>query len=361
MADLPKKILGKRAPDGVYEIPLLGDVGYFGFRGEDLIRELIYVKPAKVRFTIYSPGGAVYDAIAVVGFMQANGIESFTEIYGYCASAATVFAAHSGPKNTAIAPGSMFLVHMPFHEDGNDDEGAKKAIENAVDFLIALYVSAYGWTKAEARKYMEANDGNGIPWTAAECKKLGIASEIMEGAKVAARLNINPAAMADTKKTIKVQAKVSLGTLDAIRASLGEGATYEVEVPVEEETAKVIADAEARIADLEKENADLKAKAEGADTANAATATAQAEAVQAKADLDAKVKAHADELAKINADHAAKVKALEARIPAAKPTIANNQEGTIAASPNSDENPNVLALRSVLAAASPLTKSKPKA
>ena len=104
----------KRAPDGAWEIPILGDIGFFGTNGEDLIRELNAVKPDKVKFIIYSPGGAVYDAIAVAGWIREKGIECYAEIYGVCASAATVFAALAGPKNTAISPGSMFLIHMPY-------------------------------------------------------------------------------------------------------------------------------------------------------------------------------------------------------------------------------------------------------
>lgn len=173
----------KRAPDGTFEIAVLGVVGW-SVNAEQIINELRTFKPKAVRFIVYSPGGMVFDAIAIVGYLNTNGIESYTEIYGLCASAATVFAAHSGPKNTAIAPGSMFLVHMPY---GGDE----KAINNATDFLIDLYVKSYGWTKAEARAHMQAENGEGVLWTAAEAKKLGIVSEIMERAAVAARLNLN--------------------------------------------------------------------------------------------------------------------------------------------------------------------------
>lgn len=191
------KTFGKRAPDGAYEIPILGDIGFFGTNGEDLIRELRAVKPQEVKFIIYSPGGAVYDAIAVAGYIREQGITCYAEIYGVCASAATVFAALAGPKNTAIAPGSMFLVHMPYGGD-------QKAIDNAAAFLVDLYVSAYGWTKAEARKHMEAEDGKGVLWNVTEAKKLGVVSEIMAGAKVAARLNLNEMTNEENKTTEEV-------------------------------------------------------------------------------------------------------------------------------------------------------------
>lgn len=343
----PLRVLGKRAPDGVYEIPVIGDIGFFGVNGEDLLRELMWAKPSQVRFTIYSPGGAVYDAIAVVGYMQANNIESFTEIYGYCASAATVFAAHSGPKNTSIAPGSMFLVHMPY---GGDE----KALTNATEFLIDLYVKSYGWTKAEARKHMEANEGNGVMWTAKEAKSYGVLSEIMEGAKVAAHYNINTT-MSNTT-TVKVQAKVSLSTLEAIRAAVGEGATVEVEVPVDEATQQVIADKDARIAQLEGELEAAKQEGQAAAEAQSAIDAAKAEADAAKAEKEQAVQANAKALEDLKAAHAAEI--AELKKPLAKRTEANNADVVPGGGTQTKENPNVVALKNVLKNATVVTPKK---
>lgn len=346
-----KKTLGKRAPDGVYDIPLLGEVGYFGFQAEDLIRELMFVKPTQVRFVVYSPGGAVYDAIAVVGYLKANGIESFTEVYGYCASAATVFAAHSGPKRTAIAPGSMFLVHMPFHSEGSTNEADVKAIDNAVEFLSSLYMDAYGWTKAEVKKYMEANDGNGIPWTATEAKKLGIASEIMDVGKVAARYNLKPTAMAENKNTVKATVKL---TLAQALASVAGGA--EVEVEVEKATADAIAERDTRIAQLESELEAAKAAvpAEGSvvPAEQVTNATKKIEELEkAVSDKTKEVSAKADELSKA----AAQIKELQSKIPAATPTVADNQDGTTGLQKTVDP-PHVQALKNVMKGATPAKK-----
>lgn len=339
------KTLGKRAPDGTYEIPIVGDIGFFGVDGADLIRELMAVKPTAVRFLIYSPGGAVYDAIAVVGYMLEQGIESYTEIYGLCASAATVFAAHSGPKNTAIAPGSLFLVHSPYGGD-------KKAVDNATAFLIDLYVKAYGWTKAEAKKHMEAEDGEGILWTASEAKQNGVVGEIMQGMKVAARLNINAAAMSEEKKEgTKITAKVKLSTLEAIRAAVGEGATVEVEV--DEAVAATIAEKEARIADLSKELTALKAAQGDAATATAAVEAAEAEAVQAKADLANATEAHTKALDALKAEHTKAIADLKK--PLANATVPDNTE------PKADPktvDPAVKAVASMLKGMSPMDRAK---
>lgn len=339
------KTLGKRAPDGTYEIPIVGDIGFFGVDGADLIRELMAVKPKAVRFLIYSPGGAVYDAIAVVGYMLEQGIESYTEVYGLCASAATVFAAHSGPKNTAIAPGSLFLVHTPYGSD-------QKAVDNATAFLVDLYTKAYGWTKAEAKKHMEAEDGEGILWTASEAKQNGVVGEIMQGMKVAARLNINAAAMSEEKKEgTKITAKVKLSTMEAIRAAVGEGATVEVEV--DEAVAATLAEKEARIAELSKELNALKAAQGDAATATASAEAAKAEAVQAKADLAKATEANTKAIDALKADHAKAIADLKK--PLASATVPDNTE------PKADPktvDPAVKAVASMLKGMSPMDRAK---
>ena len=249
------QVLCKRAPDGAWEIPILGDIGFFGTNGEDLIRELQAVKPDVVKFIIYSPGGMVYDAIAVAGWIQEKGIECYAEIYGVCASAATIFAALAGPKRTAIAPGSMFLVHMPYGGD-------QKAIDNAAAFCADLYVKSYGWTKAEARKHMEENDGNGVLWNTKEAKQMGVVSEIMEGAKVAARFGYEQQpVMSNSMITVK-------GTLVNLVATKGKEVEVLVQANAEQQeliqaletTTEERKAAEAKVQELTDSEAALKTK-----------------------------------------------------------------------------------------------------
>ena len=329
-AEVTKRVLGKRAPDGVYEIPILGDIGLFGVDGADLLRELMAVKPTQVKFIIYSPGGSVWDAIAVAGYIQEHGIECYAEIYGLCASAATVFAACAGPKRTAIAPGSSFMIHMPYWIGGASSEADQKHIDDLVDHLVMLYSKTYGWSKAEARKHMEANNGDGILWTAEEAKSIGVVSEVMK-MSVAAHFNTKQPAMADNKKTITMKVKAKLTTMEALRAAVGDGTELEVEVPVEDTTAAAIAEKDARIAELEKENAELTGKVAESAADQESRATLETEANAAKAALAAAASEHEKAVAALNKAHADAI--AELKKPMAKATVADNQDGAVAAMP----------------------------
>lgn len=349
------RTFGKRAPDGAWEIDILGDIGFFGVDGAELIRELAAVKPATVKFLIHSPGGAVYDAIAVAGYIQDKGITCYAEIYGTCMSAATVFAALAGPKRTAMAAGSMFLVHMPYGGDS-------KAIDNAAEYLADLYSKSYGWTKGQARKHMEAENGEGVLWTADEAKEIGVVDEVMK-ISVAAYHKQKYTAMAETKK-LKVQATLHLTTMEAVRGAFSsEGTKVEVEVDIDKATADALDAAEQKVKDAEAERDELKTKVDELEQAaqagsgnEEAITNAQQEATQAKADLAAANSAHEAAIAKMKTDHEAAIAALKA--PVGKHTIPDNQSPAVGSMPgNEQEDPNVLALRGALKGSTPNKKN----
>lgn len=323
----PKLYIAKRAPDGTFEIPIMGEFG-FEVLANWILQDLMNYRPTAVKFIVYSPGGAVFDALAIYGYMKANGIKSYTEVYGYAASAATVLAAHSGPKNTSMAPGSMFMIH---NSSGPDE----KIVADVNKQLAGIYSEAYGWSEKEASKLMSAGEGMGTTWFAADAKKAGICSEVMADVKVAAHANINTTAMAENKKTMTVQAKVKLTTMDAARAAFSaEGTTAEVEVDIEQATAEALAAKDAEIAEKDQRIAELeKEKVDGAAQAEALT-SAQEEAVTAKAALDTAKADHEKALSDLKAAHATEIEKLKK--PKAERVVPDNKASGIGAMPNSE-------------------------
>ena len=308
------QVFAKRAPEGTLEIPIIGELGE-GVLGEMVMEQLRAMKPKAVKWIIYSPGGNAFDALAVCGYMKANGIISYSEVYGYASSAATVFIAHSGPTRTSIAPGAFINFHMA---SGKDPE----VIADVNRELAQLYADAYGWTPKQALAYMAAGEENrGTVWFANDTKKAGICSEVMTELKVAAHAQLIKPAMAE-KNTMKVNAKVSLGTMEAVRAAMGEGTTIEVEIDIDEATQAAIQEKEAAIAALTTEVAALKAaQADGTAQAEART-IAETEANTAKAALVTANETHISEVTALKAAHVAEIAAMKAPVVAA--VVANN-------------------------------------
>ena len=112
-----------------------------------------------------------------------------------------------------------------------------------VGLAAALAVAVYV-TKVPV-PFMNKGQSRSAEQDAAEAKKLGVAGEIMEGAKVAAHYQQNLKTM--SKNTITAKAVVKLSAIDAVKAALSEGVTVDVEIDADKVSADAIA---ARVAEL---------------------------------------------------------------------------------------------------------------
>lgn len=306
----------KRAPEGIVEIPILGAIGET-VNAEDIIRDLMMFRPTEVKFVIYSPGGSAFDAIALLGYLNEKGIKSYTEIYGMCASAATLLAAHSGKSRTSMAPGSQFMIH-------NGSGFIQKLVDDVNDFAVNYYRDAYGWDRGKIRSFMEANEGAGTFWNADEAKKAGICSEVMNNARVAAHFTGQQPV---NKGTMKVTA-----TLVSLAAVKGNKVEVELDsAALETEAAKEILAAKevAALATTSREAAEAKEKEAAAKVtaleaqlaeATGKVTTAEATATEVTAKLDTATK-------RVTALETALDKALDR--PAGSPPIQVNDEGVV--------------------------------
>lgn len=328
-----------------------GEIG-IDIRFVDLQRAFSYYAKEQgheIILNVFSHGGYLDDATAFYDWAQAEGLKFKVRVWGTAMSAATVIAAAAGKENIEIAPNASWMVHEC---QGGTDE--MRAIGN--DALVRVYRKLTGKKEDKLRAMMSAT----TTLDAATAVSEGFAGKVM---KVAARLaayhaaeTANPVEITeqsqDMSKTIKAEVKVKLGTMEAARAAFGDGTTVEVEVPVDETTAKAIEEKDARIAQLEAELKDAQAKA-GDEAAQAEAITnANKEADKAKADLASATAEHGKAIDKLKAEHEAAIKALKE--PKEKKVVANNQE----ASTEDKENPNVATLKAALRGAGKLQAKK---
>jgi SH3-like domain-containing protein len=190
-------------------------------------------------------------------------------------------------------------------------------------------------------------------YDAAQTVTEGFAASVLKTTeRLAAMYDARPVAINEkTKnmKTIKVQARVKLGTMEAARAAFStDGVPVEVEVSVDEATAATIADKDAEIERLQTE---LAAKSEGENGA----AEAEQKAADAEAKLAEAEQAHAAQVARVKAEYEGKL--AEIKKPLATAVVADNSDIDPKPQPAA-EDPNIKALKAALKGASPL-KPKP--
>lgn len=173
------------ASDGEFEVVIYDEIGFWGVSAKDFITDFRKIPAdAKISLRINSPGGEVFDGLAIYNLIRAHGGEVTTTIDGLAASMASVIAL-AGSK--VIMPENAYMmIHNPWGIALGDDEemhamGDMLGKLNAT--LAAIYVKKSGQEPDKIRSLMKEET-----WlTAAEAKELGLADEIAEPAKLAAR------------------------------------------------------------------------------------------------------------------------------------------------------------------------------
>ena len=99
-----------KAETGV-EISILDEIGMWGVSAKEFIAELKQYAGQAITLTINSPGGSVFDALAIYNALRNSGGEVTTKVMGVAASAASlIFMA--GDKR--VMPENTFLmIHNP--------------------------------------------------------------------------------------------------------------------------------------------------------------------------------------------------------------------------------------------------------
>lgn len=97
------------AADGVTEILLYDEISYWGVDAQEFARQLQTVDTKKVTVRINSPGGNVYDGIAILNSLRSHAATITTIVEGIAASAAS-FIAMAG-DTIIMRPNAEMMIH----------------------------------------------------------------------------------------------------------------------------------------------------------------------------------------------------------------------------------------------------------
>jgi ATP-dependent protease ClpP protease subunit len=91
------------------EISIYDEIGYWGVTASDFVKELGSIQAAALNIRINSPGGDVFDGIAILNALRSHPGHKTVTIDGLAASAAS-FIAMAG-DTVQMAPQSMMMIH----------------------------------------------------------------------------------------------------------------------------------------------------------------------------------------------------------------------------------------------------------
>jgi len=176
----------------LYIYDVIGEDWYGeGVTAKKLISQLAAAKGKKVNVRLNSPGGSVFDGVAIYNALVRHdgGVETFID--GLAASIASVIAL-AGSKVT-IAENAMVMIHNPWtfaYGEASELRKVADTLDQVRETLLNTYETR---TKKERKELGETMDAE--TWfTAQEAKAFGLVDEVVVGAKVSNALRPEVAA-----------------------------------------------------------------------------------------------------------------------------------------------------------------------
>jgi ATP-dependent Clp endopeptidase proteolytic subunit ClpP len=153
-----------------------------GKRTIDLVRDIAKSKAKSITVRINSPGGSVFDGMAIYNALRGKGVPVTTVVDGMAASIASVIFAAGDTRR--MATGSMCMVHNAWGVcigDFNDMAKMGETLQKVNEQLVGIYArsgtGADDWREMMAKEtYMDAD----------EATHFGLATEKADEMKMAA-------------------------------------------------------------------------------------------------------------------------------------------------------------------------------
>lgn len=160
-------------------VDIYEEIGGWGVTAGEFVEQLRSVATPTIDLHINSPGGSVFDGVAIYNALSQHPATVNVFVDGLAASAAS-FIAQAG-NSIIMNPGSMMMVHDAIGMTwGNalDHTTMAGLLTQVSDSIADLYAKRAGGTAAEWRAVMENNGGEGKWYTAREAVDAGLADRV---------------------------------------------------------------------------------------------------------------------------------------------------------------------------------------
>lgn len=161
-------------------IDLMDEIGYWGVTAQDFVDELLGIDSSSIELHVNSPGGDVFDGVAIMNALADHPATINVVVDGLAASAAS-FIAMAG-DSVRMNRGSQMMIHDAAGlcvGNAADMEAMKALLDRISDTIAGLYAERAGGSVEDWRDLMRAETW----YSAAEAVTAGLADTT--GAKAA--------------------------------------------------------------------------------------------------------------------------------------------------------------------------------
>jgi ATP-dependent Clp endopeptidase proteolytic subunit ClpP len=162
--------------DNQAEIYIYDEIGYWGVTARQFVNDLKALGDiSHINLHINSPGGDVFDGIAIFNALKHHGAAITVHIDGLAASMASVIAMVGNP--VIMPENTMMMIHKPWGfagGDANDMRDYAELLDKVESVLIPAYAEKTGKSPDEIAAMLEDEtwmDGK-------ECVAMGFADQV---------------------------------------------------------------------------------------------------------------------------------------------------------------------------------------
>lgn len=270
----------KAKADSAADVYLYDEIGGWGINAKDFINEVRATGAKKINLRINSPGGSVFDGLAIYNFLKSQDVT--VQVDGLAASIASIIA--MAGKEVRIAGNGFLMIHNPWGGAMGDSEEMRQTadlLDKIRDSLVGTYAAKTGKDVETIKQWM-----NEETWfSAQEAKDNGFVDTITDEIAFSASTN----RFAKVPEALKAQNQPKQNMENLLKALLDAGLIQAADVS--EETA--VAQFTEAFANLKKVAEDsIVSLTEKLDATTAELTDAKAKlAEQAKAEIVAKIDA----------------------------------------------------------------------
>lgn len=160
---------------GPATVHIYDEIGYWGITASDFVAELSQLNAAAIDLHLNSPGGEIFDGIAIMNALRSHPATVTTYVDGLAASIASVIA--MAGDRVVMAPNSQMMIHDGSGLCiGNASEMREMAtlLDRQSDNIASVYAAKAGGELADWRALMMAETW----YTAEEAVEAGLADEV---------------------------------------------------------------------------------------------------------------------------------------------------------------------------------------
>lgn len=166
-----------KAKDDETVLYIYDEISWFGISADEFVKNLNSIEDKTIHVRINSPGGAVFDGLAIYNALKQHPSNIIVHIDGLAASIASLIAL--GGNEIRAAEASFLMIHEPWSiVIGPSEEMRKEAdlLDKVAGVLVKAYLDKTGMTEEVLNDYLAAETW----FTAQEALDVGFVDVIEE-------------------------------------------------------------------------------------------------------------------------------------------------------------------------------------